>query len=169
VPQSMRFWPMCAALGAAAVSLLCACASTSPTSRPRYQAPPTGAPAAELVGHSMVATGLPSRASVGHVSFVDGIETSSLSSTVRVAPGVHRVGIDCFVKKASDAGPFHFNWDVHQVAITGSFVAGQKYYVRCEATNGETARIWVGESPDAQLLPQGFNSVCTRSCPGSGY
>ena len=169
MPQRMRFWAMCAALGAAALSLLCACASTSSTSRPPYQAPPTGAPAAELVGHSLVATGLPSRGSVGHVSFVDGMETSSLSGTVRVAPGVHRVGIDCFVKKPSDAGPFHFNWDVHQVAITGPFVAGQKYYVRCEATEGETARIWVAESPDVQSLPQGFNSVCTRSCPGYGY
>src|SRR5207237_6250341 len=141
----MRFWAMCAALGAAALVLLGACASTSSTSRPPYQAPPTGAPAAELVGHSMVATGLPSRGSVGHVSFVDGMETSSLSGTVRVAPGVHRVGIDCFVKKPSDAGPFHFNWDVHQVAITGSFVAGQKYYARCEAPEVETAPIWAVE------------------------
>src|SRR5205807_10654114 len=114
----MRFWAMCAALGAAALSLLCACASTSSTSRPRYQAPPTGAAAAELVGHSMVATGLTSRGSVGHVSFVDGMETSSLSGTVRVAPGVNRVGIDCFVKKPTDGVLFHFHWDVPPVAIT---------------------------------------------------
>jgi hypothetical protein len=157
---------LCSTIGAAALMSLYACASSSSHLLSAYQAPPSSAPIAELLGDSMAAAGLPTHRSVGHVVFIDGTAAPSFSGTVRLAPGTHSVGIDCSTKQPSN-GPYGFTWNVQHVSITGPFAAGQKYYVRCEALDGDSARTWISDSPDAPSLPQGFSSVCTRSCPGS--
>ena len=42
--------------------------------------------------------------------------------------------------------------------VTGPFVAGQKYYLRCALEN-DKPRAWLADSPDGVALPQGFSSI----------
>jgi len=145
-----------------ALALLSACAATSPNALPKYQPPADGAPAAVIdVGKH------------GRAWSVDGAETPSLASTIRLAPGVHRVGINCLSLEISAAGvllgggalaaPF-VKTPLQFVLVTGSFEAGRTYYTRCVAVDGQP-RAWLADTPDGSDLPQGFTSICTRECP----
>ncbi|MBS0396187.1 MAG: hypothetical protein JSR54_16325 [Proteobacteria bacterium] len=150
---------------AAGALLLAACASTAPHALPRYRPPPAMEPAATIdVG---------TRA---HAWSVDGAETPAFARTVRVAPGVHRVGLNCLsfelasvdaVASARGAAPVTTvmaHTAVQSVVVTGPFEAGRTYYARCVATDG-MPRAWLASAPDGSDLPPGFESICTRSCP----
>lgn len=146
-----------------------ACASTSSASLPRYQPPAQDAPSAELINNNLGATA--ARGSGGHVSLIDGTEAPSFSGSVRLAAGVHKIGVDCLATSTSGiayAGPKLpvvpvVQSDLQHVVITGTFTAGKKYFIRC-AADGATQRTWLSDTPDGVTLPEGFDSVCTRSC-----
>jgi hypothetical protein len=141
------------------------CATTSPHALPKYQPPPADAPAAVIdVGPH------------GRAWSVDGAETPALASTLRLAPGEHRVGINCLsfdilgigVLAGGPRAPVIATADTRSalqfVLVTGSFEAGKTYYTRCVAVNGQP-RAWLADTPDGSELPQGFTSICTRECP----
>src|SRR5215467_158238 len=139
----------------APLALFGGCASTPPNALPKYQPPPEGAPAAVIdVGKH------------GHAWLVDGAETASFATTIRLAPGEHRVGLNCL---SFDAGiqPLPFGMNPKSAAqfvlVTGSFEPGKTYYARCVAANGQP-RAWLADTPDGGDLPQGFTSVCTQEC-----
>jgi hypothetical protein len=146
-----------------ALALLSGCAATSPNALPKYQPPPAGTPAAVIdVGPH------------GHAWSVDGTETPSFAKTLRLTPGEHRVGINCLSFDISiDVVPLGPTPPVTPVVIpksaaqfvlvTGPFTAGQTYYTRCVAVNGQP-RAWLADAPNGSDLPAGFTSVCTREC-----
>jgi len=137
--------------------LLGGCAATSSNALSKYQPPPAGAPAA------IIDAGVR-----GHAWSVDGAETPALARTLRLAPGDHRVGINCLsfeILSHEPATPLIFPTATAQfVLVTGSFEAGKTYYTRCVAVNGQP-RAWLADAPDGSGLPQGFTSICTRECP----
>lgn len=143
---------------------LAACAAPSPHALPKYRPPPVGAPAATLqLGRS------------ARVWRVDDAETPSFASTVRVAPGAHRIGMNCLsfeidaVHVFTDArgepvaGAVIPKTTLQSVAVSGDFQAGVTYYARCVSVGGKP-RAWLADAPDGDRLPEGFTSVCTRSC-----
>lgn len=141
----------------AALALLSDCAGTSPNALPNYYPPPLGAPAAVIdVGTRAQAWS------------VDGAETPSLARTLRLAPGGHRVGINCLsweILGHPPAEPVFFPTVTAQfVLVTGPFEAGRTYYARCVSTGGQP-RAWLADVPDGNDLPRGFTSICTRRCP----
>jgi len=148
-----------------ALVLLSGCVATSPNVLPKYQPPPAGQLAAVIdVGKH------------GHAWSVDGAETPSFAKTLRLMPGEHHVGINClsFEIAAMDLLPgghrapatpvANIKTALQFVLVTGSFQAGQTYYTRCVAVNGQP-RAWLADAPDGGDLPQGFTSICTRECP----
>jgi hypothetical protein len=139
------------------LAFLSGCAATSPHALSKYQPPPTGAPAAVIdVGKHAQAWS------------IDGAETPSFATTLRLAPGEHRVGINCQsweILSRDPVTPIIFPTVTAQfVLITGPFEAGKTYYARCVATNGQP-RAWLADAPAGADLPQGFTAVCTRQCP----
>jgi hypothetical protein len=146
------------------LALLSGCAATSPHTPAKFQPPPAGAPAAVIdVGTH------------GHAWSVDGAETPSFAKTLHLAPGEHRVGINCLSFDTSidviPGGPLPPVTPVllpksaaQFVLVTGSFKAGRTYYTRCVAVNGQP-RAWLADAPDGSDLPPGFTSICTRECP----
>ena len=147
------------------LALFSGCASKSPKALPKYQPPPVGAPAAVIdVGTH------------GRAWSVDGAETPSFAKMLRLAPGEHRVGINCLsfeilgievVPGAArvPATPVVTTKSALQfVLVTGSFEPGKTYYTRCVAVNGQP-RAWLADAPDGGDLPQGFTAICTRECP----
>jgi hypothetical protein len=144
--------------------MLAACASPSPHSLPQYRPPPAGTPAATLqLGR------------FAHVWRVDDAETPSFASAVRVSPGEHRIGMNCLsfeidavhvftdargAPVASTAIP---KTTIQSVALSGNFQAGVSYYARCVAVGGKP-RAWLADTPHGDRLPEGFTSLCTRSC-----
>jgi hypothetical protein len=148
----------------AALAVLSDCASTSPNALPKYQPPAVGAPAAVIdAGH-------------GHAWSVDGAETPPFAKTIRLAPGEHRVGLNCLsfevVGLQVVPGLGHLQtiaavdiaYGVQFVLAIGSFEQGRTYYVRCVAVHGQP-RVWLSDAPDGSNLPPGFTALCTRSCP----
>jgi hypothetical protein len=163
----MSIPPTFQALAAAlpTLALLSACAATSPNALPKYQPPPAAQPAAVInVGKH------------GRAWSVDGAETPSFAETLRLAPGEHRVGINCLSYEIAgiDAllGGAHTlatpvvnaKTAMQFVLVTGPFEAGKTYYARCVSVNGQP-RAWLADAPDGSALPQGFTSICTRECP----
>jgi hypothetical protein len=165
------FFLFCSAAFAMSVS----CASNSPYALLKYQPPAPGSPAAIIdVGKH------------GRAWSVDGTETPSFANALRLAPGEHRVGLNCVSYDYSvlagisvaaavggaipaaaiasaipeDKAPSELQF----VLVTGSFDAGKTYYTRCVAVNGKP-RAWLSDTPDGSDLPQGFSSICTRGCP----
>jgi hypothetical protein len=67
-----------------ALGLFSGCAASSPNALAKYQPPPAGAPAAIIDAGNHA-----------NASSVDGAETPPFSKTLRLAPGEHRVGINC--------------------------------------------------------------------------
>ena len=139
-------------------NLIIGCASPSATKMPAYQAPASSAPAGEIF----------STGSSGHVWSVDGAETPAFSGSIRIAPGDHRVGVNCLSTTITGvaAGPYPaplMKSNAQFVVITGNFLAGQKYYVRCGSEDG-WLRTWLSDSPNGSSLPPGFESLCTREC-----
>jgi hypothetical protein len=129
---------------------------------PKYEPPSPGAPAAEILSIAVMGAAL--KGVGGHLVTLDGAETPSFATALRVAPGSHKMGIDCLFNGIYLGGAFVDSL-VQHVVVTGTLVAGQKYYVRCAVENA-MPRSWLSDSPDAASLPQGFESVCTRSCTG---
>jgi hypothetical protein len=138
--------------------------TTSPNALPKYQPPPVGAPAAVIdVGMH------------GHAWSIDGAETPSFARALRLAPGEHRVGINCLSFEILGievlAGTPHLpatavaitNSPAQFALVTGSFEPGKTYYTRCVAVNGQP-RAWLADAPDGSDLPQGFTAICTREC-----
>jgi hypothetical protein len=148
------------------LALLSGCAAPSPNALPKYQQPSAGQPAAVIeVGKH------------GRAWSVDGAETPPFADTIRLAPGEHRVGINClsFEILAIDvlatgartplATPVvNAKTALQFVLITGSFEAGKTYYTRCVVVNGQP-HAWLADAPTGSDLPQGFMSICTRECP----
>jgi hypothetical protein len=146
------------------LTLLSGCAATSPNTLPKYQPPPAGAPAAIIdVGAH------------GHAWSVDGAETPSYAKTLFLAPGEHRVGINCLSFETSidfipggpppPVTPVVISKSAAQfVLVTGAFKAATTYYTRCGAVNGQP-RAWLADAPDGSDLPPGFSAICTRECP----
>jgi hypothetical protein len=139
-----------------ALGLFSGCVATSPNALPKYQPPPAGAPAAIIDAGTR-----------GHAWLVDGAETPSFATTLRLAPGEHRVGINCLsfeILGHWPETPLIFPTSTVQVVlVTGSFQAGRTYYARCVATNGQP-RAWLADAPDGSELPQGFTSICAQQC-----
>ena len=169
-PNARRFVVVCAQ----AIAMLTGCASNSPHALPKYQPPAQGRPAATIdVGKH------------GHAWSVDGAETPSFTNTLRLAPGEHRVGIDCLSYDISaiavmsaaaavggaiaagvaasvipeDKSPSKLQF----VLVTGRFDAGKTYYSRCVSADGKP-HAWLADSPDGDELPPGFSALCTRGC-----
>jgi hypothetical protein len=157
------------------IALLSGCTSNSPNALQKYQPPAPESPAAIIdVGKH------------GHAWSVDGTETPSFANTLRLAPGEHRVGLNCLsydistvavisaaaavggaipAAAAASAIPEGKSYATAQfVLVTGRFEAGKTYYSRCVAVNGEP-RAWLADSPNGSDLPQGFTALCTRGCP----
>jgi hypothetical protein len=137
-------------------ALLCVsgCSSEPQQSLPRFEPPPAGAAAAEIIRHTDVATTAGHSFSGGDsfIATVDGAEVSSGASSVRVTPGVHRIGINCLFRAwVVVSTPQH-------TVVTGPFVAGQSYYAKCAREN-DKPRAWLAESPEGLALPQGFSSI----------
>jgi len=129
------------------------------------QPPPVGQPAAVIeVGKH------------GRAWSVDGAETPSFANTIRLAPGEHRVGINCLSfevgaigivaggPRAPATAATNFQTTLQSVLMTGPFEEGKTYYTRCVAVNGQP-RAWLTDTPAGTDLPQGFTSICTRECP----
>src|SRR5258705_1467477 len=107
------------------LTLLSDCAATSANTLPKYQAPPTGILAAVInVGPH------------GHAWSIDGAETPPFAKTLHLAPGEHRVGINCLSFEISieviPAGPlppltpvFIPNSTAQFGRVTGPFVPGR--------------------------------------------
>jgi hypothetical protein len=147
-----------------ALASLSGCVATLPNALPKYRAPPEGQPAAiiDFWKH-------------GHVWLVDGAEIPSFAKALRLAPGEHRVGINCLSSDIELTGmivggprapviPIGKGKTALQfVQVTGSFEAGKTYYTQCVAVNGQP-RAWLADTPDGGDLPQGFTSICTREC-----
>jgi hypothetical protein len=134
----------------ASLGLLSACATTSPNALPKYQPPPAGAPAAVMeVGRH------------GAAWSVDGAETPALAKTLRLAPGEHRVGINCLsfdvvsIVILPVAPVVNTQSALQFVLVTGNFEQGKTYYTRCVGVNGRP-RAWLADAPDGSGLPQGF-------------
>jgi hypothetical protein len=157
------------------LATLIGCVSNSPNALPKYQPPAPGNPAATIdVG------------SHGRAWSVDGTETPSFANTLRLAPGEHRVGLNCLSYDTSTAAVVAAAAAVggavggaiaasavpqdkppstlQFVLVTGRFEAGKTYYSRCVAVDGKP-HAWLADSPDGGDLPQGFTSLCTRGCP----
>jgi hypothetical protein len=128
----------------------------------KYVPPPIGSPAAELHNTSLAATSL--KGIGGRASTLDGAEPPKFANSVRVAPGSHRVGIDCLFNGTFFGDWFGRNYMQH-VFVTGTFTTGQLYYIRC-AVDAGVARTWLSDSPDGSALPPGFESQCTSGCEG---
>lgn len=149
-----------------ALAVLSGCAATSPNALPKYQPPPADQPAAVIdVGKH------------GRAWSVDGAETPSFAGTLRLVPGEHRVGINCFsyeilavdVLMTGARFPLaipvvNAKTTLQFVLVTGSFEAGKTYYTRCVAVSGQP-RAWLADAPTGSDLPPGFTSICTRECP----
>jgi len=92
----------------------------------------------------------------------------SFATTIRLAPGQHRVGINCLsfeILGHPPETPVIFPTAKAQfVLVTGSFEAGKTYYTRCVAPDGQP-RAWLVDVPNGADLPPGFTSICTRGCP----
>jgi hypothetical protein len=156
------------------IAMLTGCVSNSPNALLKYQPPEPGSPAA------IIAVGKHGRAWA-----IDGTETPSFASMLRLAPGEHRVGLNCLsydistvavisavgvvggaipAAVAASAIPEDKSPSTLQfVLVTGRFEAGKTYYSRCVATDGKP-RAWLADSPDGNDLPQGFTALCTRGC-----
>jgi len=157
------------------IAMLTGCVANSPNALRKYQPPAPGSPAAIItVGKH------------GRAWSVDGTETPSFASTLRLAPGEHRVGLNCLsydisavaviaaagtvggaipAAVAASAVPEDKSPTTLQfVLVTARFEAGKTYYSRCVATDGKP-RAWLADSPDGNDLPQGFTALCTRGCP----
>jgi hypothetical protein len=132
-----------AALALALVSLTCSCAWNSADRLPRYQPPPPGVPAAEVVNFGLY----------GRVALIDGTATSPTSHTTRLVPGTHHIGIDCLLH-----GPGVYDHFIKHAALAGPFVAEQKYFVRC-ATEDGVGRAWLSDNLDELTLPAGFEEL----------
>ena len=157
--------PIFAVICCWALTLLSSCAATSPNALPKYQPPPTGAPA------SVIDVGVHGRAWL-----IDGAETPSFARTLRLTPGQHRVGINCLSFESLSiafvpGGPavpvipvVNSKAALQFVSVTGSFEGGKTYYARCVVVN-EQPRAWLADAPDGSDLPKGFTSICTRECP----
>lgn len=154
---------------------LTGCASNSPNALRKYQPPALGNPAAIIdVGKH------------GRAWSVDGTETPSFANTLRLAPGEHRVGLNCLsydistvaiISAAAAVGGAILSAvaasaipedkppsTLQFVLVTGRFEADKTYYSRCVAVDGKP-HAWLSDSPDGSDLPQGFTSLCTRGCP----
>ena len=165
------FFILCAQVFA----MLTGCASNSPNALLKYQPPAPESPAAIIdVGKH------------GRAWSVDGTETPSFANTLRLAPGEHRVGLNCLSYDISTAAVISAAAAVggaigaavaasaipedkppstlQFVLVTGPFEAGKTYYARCVAADGKP-HAWLADSPDGSDLPQGFTSLCTRGCP----
>ena len=149
---------------AATLALVTGCAAPSPNALAKYQPPPAGTPAAVI------------DAAHGRAWSIDGTETPSFAQTIRLAPGEHRVGLNCLNYEILGAaivpgiGPLptmaavEFTYGAQFVLVTGPFEAHKTYYVRCVAVNHQP-RVWLSDAPDGDGLPPGFTALCTRSCP----
>jgi hypothetical protein len=112
----------------------------------------------------------------GRAWSVDGAETPSFCETLRLIPGEHSIGINCLSyeieaidillggARAPVTPVVSAKTTLQFVLVTGSFEAGNTYYTRCVAVNGQP-RAWLADAPDGSGLPQGFTSICTRECP----
>ena len=138
--------------------MLSGCASNSPNALLKYQPPAPESPAAIIdVGKH------------GRAWSVDGTETPSFANTLRLAPGEHRVGLNCLSCDISTAAVISAAAAVggaigaavaasaipedkppstlQFVLVTGRFEAGKTYYSRCVAADGNP-HAWLADSPD---------------------
>jgi Maltose operon periplasmic protein precursor (MalM) len=119
-----------------------------------YVPPSAAAPAAEIVSASKWGSFL------GRLQFIDGMDAGGNGSSIRVAPGEHRVSVMCVFAGISSSDA------IKRVLLTGVFVADRKYYVRC-ARDDLNFRSWLAESPDGNELPQGFSEVGALAPPNT--
>jgi hypothetical protein len=133
-----------------ATGLLSACAA-APTAK--FEPPPSGAPAAVLVNQG----GLRAFA---RFPMVDGKETPSFGGKIRVAPGVHKLHVQCYhfevtgvVPGLAPYVPVIVNTETKQgwFSLTGSLVANQNYYARCVMVDGKPFG-YIAASPDGPPL-----------------
>ena len=129
----------------------------------KYVAPPPGSPSAEIYSLGGVLRPSP-KGLLGTVVTIDETVTPSFSKVVRVAPGLHRVAINCLFTGPSWGGSLLESFIQHVVA-TGTIVADSKYYVRCDIIDAKP-RAWLSTSSDGADLPPGFESMCAQSCDG---
>ena len=141
-------------LGAA---LLAAC-----TAEPQYELPSQQAPAALLVSK----TGLTAFA---RFAMVDGKETPLLGGELRVAPGPHKVHVQCYhfetkvgpgFMLALPRGvllPITLNSETKQgwFSVAGHFASDQSYYARCVMVDEKPVG-FISATPDGPPLP-GFD------------
>ena len=154
---AVTIWACC-------LELLVACASTSDQHRlAKYVSPPANGPAAEIIANGGTAKAMLKGIS-GHVAMIDDAESPSFATVIRVAPGTHRLGIDCLFTGLNWSGRISDSLLQH-VAVTGAMLEGRKYYVRCGIV-GDKPRTWLSDTPDGTELPFGFNAVCSRACEG---
>lgn len=123
-------------VGLVALAALCSACASRPAEK-GYQSPPAGSPAAVIVSAGMG----------GRAAMIDGKETPSFSGTTRVSPGIHKVLIDCLFM-----GVDVVHTKIEYVALTGAFVASEKYYVRCTVEDSKP-HVFLAASPNGAPLP----------------
>ena len=155
----------CAVAALSALALLSSCAAAAPHALSKYRPPAAGEPAATIdVGKH------------GRAWAVDGAETPSFAANLRLSPGEHHVGINCFSYEMvsidahiTGTAPYvapaiNTKTSLQFVLVTGFFEAGKTYYTRCVVVSGQP-QAWLAAAPDGGDLPEGFTSICTRECP----
>src|SRR2546423_15006605 len=115
----------------------CSPGGTSPAEKV-YQPPPAGTAAAVIVSAGVG----------GRAAMIDGKETPSFfSGTTRVSPGIHKVLIDCLFM-----GVDVVHTKMEYIALTGAFVASERYYVRCTVEDSKT-HVFLAASANGAPLP----------------
>jgi hypothetical protein len=131
-------------------ALMTACA-TAPTNG--YEPPPSTAAAAYLVNQGGLAAS-------ARFPMVDGKATPSFGQLVRVAPGIHKLHVQCHHFEITSVTPgiwpyvpiiVNSKTKLGWFSLTGSLSENQKYYARCIMIDGKPFG-YIAASPDGPPL-----------------
>ena len=149
--------PSCKLIGALVTAPALVSSCVSPPAALRYDPPAAGVPAAVIV-HLPHSYGL-----LGRAAMIDRKETPAFDKQVQIAEGTHSVMVECGYTSINvvgviAAGPTplplvdaHSNVD--HVMLTGPFVAGHTYHIRC-LPREQSPHVFLAESVDGPPLPQ---------------
>jgi hypothetical protein len=117
-------------------AVMAACA-TAPNNR--YEPPPSTVAAAYLVNQGGISA-------FARFPMVDGKETPSFGQLVRVAPGIHKLHVQCYHFEITNVTPgvlpfapiiVDSKTDQGWFSVTGRLVENQRYFARCVMIDGK--------------------------------
>ncbi len=142
---------LAAALAVVLTALITACASAALN---RYEPPPSTAAAAYLVNQGGLAAS-------ARFPMVDGKETPSFGRLVRVAPGIHKLDVQCYHFEIANVTPGIWPYvpiivdsktKLAWFSVTGRLSDKQEYYARCIMIDGKPFG-FIAASPDGPPVP----------------